>query len=1265
MSDDKKLTSHGDMLAWQWQTIMKELGQVTLHASSEDCPCNQVDLGADGKHHPEYCLGKHLLNINSLAEETALMSEPHRDMLEKMAGEAMKHHLAAKTIYCKGGTWPDLAQWARDCRKKIEPIYYTCSVKSKEEKPAPTPPSRVRYNRGDIESTINAAIRLKSARTMYVYPTANGFTIWPSKPPAGKYYEVKPDGSVILQPEGVIKIAATSPAPPEEKIIKGEGPGSSAYGLWDSYTDLGAAISEKHKLQKLGWVVRLTETHTPTGIRYRVWTTTKRLKIAGHLPYPEDPATPPTESKKEVCAGITQAREIHASYMNVPPDPVTGSHDWHRYWIELYNKTLATMSCPQSPPKMPGWDAPLRPPTPPAPFGWVGGKHLLAKTIVAMMPEHKTYIEAFSGAASVFWSKKPSDVEVLNDKDADLIRFYRNIGGITKCPVNKLAKDWDGLKDKIGHLQPCEFLSQISCSFGSKRESKILDKHKYSAMSRKCFHDAPNFHKYLPQYQERLKHTKLHNEDWEPVIKRYDAPDTFFYLDPPYHGTTRAYQHNGDQLDRLAAVLPKLKGKWLLTYDDDPAVRKAFKGFQIKPVVKFYTLSGFKHTPAKQLIITNYPVKLPPTPPQRGIIKSGQLYLLIASKKYPVGSLGEASGKYRMAVDWVEEQVDKLPTKYAHPLIVDESDNLIGYIAYNGNVFPGRPRDWKPGLKPLYSPIGLRPTPPTTPPQGEVGLGLAQSINEEAQAADIYRSRAAIADQTTADLYYHVAREEKTHEKEFTKRLVQLGGLKEDYPMNTNNRTSQHAPVPPQTGRLINLKHGDRVIINGRKGIVGTVGGYAAEYNEDPFKAIAREKERGHLLYWVNQEATVLSGDPGYYERYKTEWADAIELHDGQQVWMDGQLLTAKYLGNYSDMVHFTPANSPTPPATAHKPIYLEPYVFRYCRDSLKGASPDAIVAFYVEKFVFGNYGYWRRILQQFKLPNDILKAHSAIVKMADDFDRTGEYKSPTPPQGGVKMFTLCTGKGSVCRRMPPTPPRDADDVLGRFAKPPEFDKWSSMTAAVEIFSLALDRKRKGFDMDAPIKAGVGSQDLSPYDQALLYAGNYFAEKEGKIFGQSKLELAEKYAALFRDIRWLDHGGKPPTPPGKYDIPWTGSVHDLVAKVAASDARATYVDSKTGATIRINIDSAEEEGDEPFYIEHGDNLYDANNRKEAEMILENIRKGAKFPDQPSAPVALSAAEKAIPRFGTKLEACVLDAKKRGGKVNPYAVCRSRLHKSLS
>ena len=62
-----------------------------------------------------------------------------------------------------------------------------------------------------------------------------------------------------------------------------------------------------------------------------------------------------------------------------------------------------------------------------SPIAYVGGKSLLAKTIVPMIPAHKTYCEVFAGAGWIFFKKEPSRFEALNDLDGDLIAFYKVI----------------------------------------------------------------------------------------------------------------------------------------------------------------------------------------------------------------------------------------------------------------------------------------------------------------------------------------------------------------------------------------------------------------------------------------------------------------------------------------------------------------------------------------------------------------------------------------------------------------------------------------------------------------------------------------------------------------------------------------------------------------------------------------------------------------------------------------------------------------------
>ncbi len=60
-----------------------------------------------------------------------------------------------------------------------------------------------------------------------------------------------------------------------------------------------------------------------------------------------------------------------------------------------------------------------------APIAWYGGKARLASRIVDLLPRHATYVEAFSGAASVLFAKARVTLEVYNDIDSGLVTFFR------------------------------------------------------------------------------------------------------------------------------------------------------------------------------------------------------------------------------------------------------------------------------------------------------------------------------------------------------------------------------------------------------------------------------------------------------------------------------------------------------------------------------------------------------------------------------------------------------------------------------------------------------------------------------------------------------------------------------------------------------------------------------------------------------------------------------------------------------------------------
>jgi site-specific DNA-adenine methylase len=111
-----------------------------------------------------------------------------------------------------------------------------------------------------------------------------------------------------------------------------------------------------------------------------------------------------------------------------------------------------------------------------------------------------------------------------------------------------------------------------------------------------------------------LKITDVENMDFEDVIKKYDSPSTYIYLDPPYWKTENYYSnHDFDRNDheRLANVLKEVQGKFSLSYYDFPLLSEWFPKNEYRWEMKQFAKAaaakkGEKQNMGEELLIMNY-----------------------------------------------------------------------------------------------------------------------------------------------------------------------------------------------------------------------------------------------------------------------------------------------------------------------------------------------------------------------------------------------------------------------------------------------------------------------------------------------------------------------------------------------------------------------------------------------------------------------------------------------------------------------------------
>lgn len=278
------------------------------------------------------------------------------------------------------------------------------------------------------------------------------------------------------------------------------------------------------------------------------------------------------------------------------------------------------------------------------PVSRVGNKTAILHILYALFPLHYgRFIDVFGGSGSVLLGKPTIDAfEVYNDFDRNLVNLFRCMKERTMATIRELGfchlnsrEDFIAIRKFFDHetfddkflteelmlteimLPPLEAAElketrlRITEDHDVRRAAMFLKlfRNSYSS-SGKSFASQPfdirKLFGLIQELEDRMANVVIENQDFETLIRHYDRPDAFFYADPPYFSTEDMYEvgFGWDDHVRLRETLGRMKGKFLLSYNDCPEIRELYDGFSLFDFSRTHSMAQ-RYPNIKNLIVSD------------------------------------------------------------------------------------------------------------------------------------------------------------------------------------------------------------------------------------------------------------------------------------------------------------------------------------------------------------------------------------------------------------------------------------------------------------------------------------------------------------------------------------------------------------------------------------------------------------------------------------------------------------------------------------
>lgn len=184
-----------------------------------------------------------------------------------------------------------------------------------------------------------------------------------------------------------------------------------------------------------------------------------------------------------------------------------------------------------------------------------GAKWRMAPLIASILVQlpHVIYLEPFFGSGAVFFCKRPSPVELINDIDGEVINLFRVLRETPDELVRLVAltpyseNEWKASLDINEELPATERARRLLLRAWQSHAQRLGSRTGWAhdgvagAKRLQAWLQLPDR---LLECVERLKWAQLFNRDALAMTQDYNAPEVCIYADPPYLGDTRGCEGN-------------------------------------------------------------------------------------------------------------------------------------------------------------------------------------------------------------------------------------------------------------------------------------------------------------------------------------------------------------------------------------------------------------------------------------------------------------------------------------------------------------------------------------------------------------------------------------------------------------------------------------------------------------------------------------------------------------------------------------------------